>query len=52
MRHLLAVVEEVVGQVVAYVPKDATAIDGYRRIPVVKEDGMRKLPKRKGKHYE
>lgn len=48
--YLLAVVEEVVRQVIANVAENAAAKHGCGSIPVVEEDCVCKLPKRGGKN--
>lgn len=44
LQNLLAVVKEIVGQVIADVPKDTTTEHLYGREPVVEEDCMGQLP--------
>lgn len=51
-RGKLLVVEEVVGEIVECVAEDTAAVSCGRRVPVVKEDSVRKLPKRRRKRCE
>ena len=44
--HVRSVVEEVMGEVVAYVSKYPATIDSRRCVPIVEKDCVRKLPER------
>lgn len=50
MDDLLAMMEEIMGQIVADVPKDTAAVYQQRRVPIVKEDRMSQLPERRRQH--
>jgi len=50
--YLLSVVQEVVGDVVVEVSKDAAAVDGHRCVPVVEEKGVGQLPEGRCQHYK
>lgn len=45
-------VQKVMRQVVAYVPKDASAVRSHSRVPVVEEDGVREFPEGGGEDDE
>ena len=48
----LAVVEEVVSQIIADVAKDTSTEHLHGRKPVVEEDGMGELPERSGQNHK
>jgi hypothetical protein len=50
--HLLSVVQEIVRQVIADVPEDATAKRCYSRVPVVIDDTVCEFPERCGEDEE
>lgn len=50
--YSLAVVQEVVGHIVANVSENASAVHHHCRIPIVEEDGVRKLVKWSSKDKE
>jgi len=52
IKRKVAMVEEIMGQVVANVPKNTTAINHQGSMPVVREDGMCEFIKRGGKDDE
>lgn len=49
-RDVLAMVEEVVGQIVADVSKDTTAISQHSSVPVMEENEMRNFPERSSEY--
>jgi hypothetical protein len=52
MENSLAVVEEIVSQIIANIAEDTTTENLYSRKPVVEEHGMCKLPERSCQNHE